>query len=180
MTAATMTTYPHEQTLDAVLRPVHNAWVAEARRSLEPALEPGADFWARWDAVRYLFEDFSERYRLERILVDKLCPLLRPDLGQRLQREGDRLFRLRLELDRIGRRRATAAEMAAGTRDLLERLGLWCAEIELATAEIPGRALPADALELLAGLEAKVPAACPPRTVPPRLHEACARRPAGR
>jgi hypothetical protein len=155
MRAPAMTSAPRgEEPLDAVLRPIHNSWVEEARRFLAPAVEPGADFWTRWAAVRYLADDFRDRYRRERALVDELRPFLRADMAERLSREGDRLFRLRLELDRIGRRRGTAAEVAAGTRDLLEQLGVWCAEIELAAADLTCDALPTDATDLLGHLEA--------------------------
>jgi len=143
-----------EEMLGAVLRPIHNTWVTETRRFLDPATEPGADFWTRWAAVRYLSDDFRDRYRRERALVDQLRPFLRLDVAERLVREGDRLLQLRLELDRIGRRRGTAAEVAAGTRELLEQLGIWCAEIELATAELRGDSLPAGATDLIAHLEA--------------------------
>jgi hypothetical protein len=143
-----------DEPLDAVLQPIHNTWVEETRRFLDPAIEPDADFWTRWAAVRYLSDDFRGRYRRERALVDQLRPFLRLDVAERLVREGDRLFRLRLELDRIGRRRGTGAEVAAGTRDLLEQLGVWCAEIELATASLTRDSLPAGATDLLAHLEA--------------------------
>lgn len=143
-----------EEPLDAVLRPIHNAAVKEARRFLEPALEPGADFWTRWAAVRYICDDFQERYRRERALLDELRPFLRPETAERLAREGDRVFELRLELDRIGRRRATAAQFAAGTRDLLEQLGLWYAEIELAASGITRDVLPVEGTDLIAHLEA--------------------------
>jgi hypothetical protein len=152
-TPATTSVPRGEERLDAVLRPIHNTWVEETRRFLDPAIEPGADFWTRWAAVRYLSDDFRDRYRRERALVDELRPFLRLDVAERLMREGDRLFRLRLELDRIGRRRGTAAEVAAGTRDLLEQLGVWCAEIELAAAGLTRNALPAEAADLLAHLE---------------------------
>lgn len=155
MHAATMTSAPSgEEPVNAVLRPIHDAWVKQARRFLDPALEPGTDFWARWAAVRYIADDFLEQYRREGALVDELRPFLRPEVAERLRREGDRLFRLRLELDRIGRRRGTAVEFAAGTRDLLEQLGAWCAEIELAAAGLTRDALPAEATDLLAHLEA--------------------------
>jgi hypothetical protein len=150
-----MTSAPRgEERLDAVLRPIHNTWVEETRQFLDPALEPDADFWTRWAAVRYLSDDFRDRYRRERALVEQLRPFVRLDVAERLARDGDRLFRLRLELDRIGRRRGTAAEVAAGTRDLLEQLGVWCAEIELATAGLTRDALSAGATDLLAHLEA--------------------------
>jgi len=153
-TLATTSVPRGEESLDAVLHPIHDAWVGEAHRFLDPAAEPDADFWTRWAAVRYLSDDFRDRYRLERALVDELRPFLRLDVADRLVREGDRLFRLRLELDRIGRRRGTAAEVAAGTRDLLEQLGVWCAEIELAVNGLTCDALPAEAIDLLAHLEA--------------------------
>jgi hypothetical protein len=155
MRAATMPSAPSdEETLDATLRPIHDAWVKEARCFLEPALEPGTDFWTRWAAVRYIADDFQEQYHRERALVDELRPFLRPDVAERLQSEGDRVFRLRLELDRMGRRRVTAAEFAGATRALLDRLGVWCAEIELATGGITGDTLPAEGAELLTQLEA--------------------------
>jgi hypothetical protein len=143
-----------EEMLDAVLRPIHNTWVTETHRFLDPAIEPGADFWTRWAAVRYLSDDFRDRYRREQALVDQLRSFLSPVVSERLVREGDRLFRLRLELDRVGRRRGTAAEVATGTRDLVEQLGIWCAEIELAAAGLRCDSLPAGATDLIAHLEA--------------------------
>jgi hypothetical protein len=155
MRTSVMTSAPrHEERLDAVLRPIHNAWVETTHRFLDPAIEADADFWTRWAAVRYLSDDFRDRYRRERALVDRLSPFLRLDVAERLVREGDRLFRLRLELDRIGRRRGTAAEVAAAAQDLLEQLGVWCAEIELAAAGLTRDTLPAEATDLLTRLEA--------------------------
>jgi hypothetical protein len=140
--------------LDAVLRPIHTAWVDEARRFLEPALDPGADFWSRWSAVRYISDDFQVWYRRQRALVYELRPFLAQGVAERLVREGDRVFQLRLELDRLGRRRCTEKEFAAGARDLVKQLGLWCAEIELAAGGITRDDLPAEGAELLGHLEA--------------------------
>jgi hypothetical protein len=107
-----------EQPIDAVLGPIHSDWLAETRGALGPA----SDFWARWVAVRYICDDFQTRYQRERALVDELRPFLLPDAAERLQAEGDRVFQLRLQLDRIGRRRGTAIEFAAGAHDLLEQV----------------------------------------------------------
>lgn len=148
------TAIPGERSLEGVLRPIHNAWLREARRFLEPVLEPGADFWTRWAGVRYLADDFRERYRRERALVDELRPFIGPASAERLQRTGDRLIRLRLEVDRIGRRRGTADQAAVATRDLLAQLAAWCAEIERATASLTCGILPPEATDLLAHLEA--------------------------
>jgi hypothetical protein len=160
MPAATMTspttitaTARGGEPLDFVLRPIHNAAVAEARRFLEPALEPNVDFWTRWAAVRFICDDFQERYRRERALVDEIRPFLLPEVSERLAREGDGVYRLRRELDRIGRRRATAAEFAAAVRDLLEQLVLWYAEIELAASGITRDVLP-KGTDLIGHLEA--------------------------
>jgi hypothetical protein len=127
--------------------------VREARRFLEPALKPGADFWTRWAAIRYLSDDFREQYRLERALVDEIRSFLPAETAERLVREGDVLVRKRLELDRIGRHRGTAQEVADGTRELLEQLGLWLVELELAAARITCGELPSEGAALLAHLE---------------------------
>jgi hypothetical protein len=155
MRTATLTSIPSGETfLDTLLHPIHTAWVEEAHRLLEPALESDADFWTRWAAVRYISEDFQDQYSRERALLDELQPFLRPEVAGRLMRDGDRVFQLRLELDRVGRRRATAAEFAARTRDFLQQLRVWCTEIELAAAWITGDSVPAEGAELLAYVEA--------------------------
>ena len=153
MSAATvLPTRRSEKSLDALLCPIHNAWVEEARRFLEPSLEPDADFWTRWAATRYIADGFQQHYRRERAFVDELRPLLPPVVLERLVREGDRVLRLRLEVDRMGRRRGTAEEFAAATRNLLEQLGLWCTEIELAAHGVTRNALTPGAAHLLAHL----------------------------
>ncbi|HET7471382.1 MAG TPA: hypothetical protein VFJ81_16990, partial [Gemmatimonadales bacterium] len=140
------------------LRGVHDAWVHEARCFLEPAMEPTADFWTRWAAVRYLDDDFRDRYELERGLLAELRPFLGPLTAERLAREGDRLIRLRLELDRIGRRRGTAAEVAGGARALLDQLMRWLAEIEQGVAGLTRDTLAPEGESLLAHMEAARPA----------------------
>jgi hypothetical protein len=154
MTAAPLkTANPGEQPLDAVLRPIHEGWLVDARRYLDPALEPGAEFWTRWAAVRYLNDEFLDRFQWERALVDELRAFLPEDASERLRQEGARLARLRLEFDRIGRRRGTAAEVVATSRDFLEQLALWCAEIEAAAGPIPRESLTTEGATLLAHLE---------------------------
>jgi hypothetical protein len=153
----TLTT-PGEQPLDQALRGVHEAWVQEARRFLDPAMESAADFWTRWAAVRYLDDEFRDRYDLERGLLAELRPFLAPVTAERLAREGDRVFQLRLELDRVGRRRGTAAEVADAARALLEQLVLWLAEIELGVDGLTRDMLAPEGGSLLAHLEAARPA----------------------
>jgi hypothetical protein len=154
--AAVTPTCFREEPLETALRPVHEAWLEEAQHLLLPALEENADFWTRWAAVRYLSDEFQERYRLERAFADELRPLIRPASAQRLDQEGDRVRQLRLELDRMGRRRGTAAEFAGATRRLLEQLGLWCAEEELAARRITRDTLSQEGARLLRRLEANL------------------------
>jgi hypothetical protein len=157
MSAATATPRSRgDEPLEASLRPCHAGWLENARRLVEPALEPNADFWARWAAVRYIADDFREHYRLERALVAELRPFLRPDVAERLVRQAEHVFRLRLDLDRIGRRRGTSEEFAGCARYLLEQLGLWCAEIERASRGITRDALPPEGQQILGHLEAAV------------------------
>lgn len=147
-----------ERPLDQTLRGVHDAWVHEARCFLEPAMEPTADFWTRWAAVRYLDDEFRDRYELERGLLAELRPFLAPVTSERLAREGDRVFRLRLELDRVGRRRGTAAEVADGARALLDQLVLWLTMIEQGVVGLTRDTLAPEGAILLAHLEAARPA----------------------
>ena len=142
------------ESLATALRPIHSRWVGQARRELEDALGPAADGWARWGAVRYLADGFKDRLDWERALVSELRPFLAPVAGERLISGGEQVGRLRLELDRVGRRRGTAAEFAASAGKLLEWLGLWCVEIELAASGIPRTEIPAEGALILAHLEA--------------------------
>ena len=151
MPRVTATPRMPEESLDDTLRPIHRAWLEEARCLLEPSLDPGADFWTRWAAIRYLADDFREQFRLEHGLVNELCPFLPAEASERLLRGGDRILHLRLELERTQRRgrRVVTSELAIRTRDLLEQLGVWCAEIEAAAEEVGPDDLPADAALLI-------------------------------
>jgi hypothetical protein len=144
-------------TLDLVLSPLHEAWVEEARRFLDPASSATAPFWERWSVVRYLNDQFPLRFDLERALVGECRPLLNQHHLDGIEAGADRLARLRLGLDRIGRRRGTAIEFAPLVEEFLLALELWCAEIELATRRIDRGALPQPAARALAHLEAQSP-----------------------
>jgi hypothetical protein len=147
-------TPPGEQPLDQALRGVHEAWIRQARRFLEPALGPRADFWTRWAAVRYLDDEFRDCFDLERRFLAELRPLLAPVTAERLVLEADRVFRLRLEVDRAGRRRGTAEEVAAAAAALLDQLVLWLAEVEQGAVGLTRDILAAEGEMLLGHLEA--------------------------
>ncbi len=157
MRAPAVTATIADSTLDAVLSPVHDAWVEEVRRFLIPATTPTAPFWDRWSVVRYLNDQFLERFGWERALVAELRPFVPQRDMDTLWTGAERVARLRLALDRIGRRRGTAGEFALVTDEFLKALQLWCAEIELVARRIERDALAEEGERILAHLEAARP-----------------------
>ena len=122
------------------LRGFHRLWIAETRRALQPALRTQADFLARWAAVRYLSEDFRERFWIERRLVEQLRTRLPGPVATWLAAQGEQVYSVHLELDRTGRRRGAAPEFAALAEALLNGLGRWLRDIERAAADMPALA----------------------------------------
>jgi hypothetical protein len=142
-----------DESVGAVLSRVHKVWLHETRRFVRPATVPGASFWVRWSAVRYLADQFLGQYRRERALVDELRPFLPPRVFERLCRDGERIGDLQLRLDTIGRRRGTAPQMAGESRELLRLLRRWCTEIERGASGLSQSVLPAEATRLVAELQ---------------------------
>jgi hypothetical protein len=126
-----------EETLDIVLGPSHDAWMAEARQLLVPAARPTAPFCDRWTVIRYLNGRFPGRLRIEHALVSGLRPFVTGAEVDALEAEGDRVSRLHLELDWIGRRSDTAAEFATRTAELLSVLEIWCLDVERVARQVP-------------------------------------------
>lgn len=139
--------------LDAMLSPVHDAWVEEVRRFLLPATTSAAPFWDRWSAVRYMNDEFVAHFALQRSLLTELRPLISSNHLDSIDAGTERVARLRLGLDRIGRRRGTSTEFALMAEELLAALELWCAEIELAVRQVDPDHLPDDGARMLAHLE---------------------------
>jgi hypothetical protein len=144
-----------EERLDAVLAPAHDAWVEEARQVLSPALKAGAESWERWPAVRWLNERFLQRFLTERAWLNELRPMLSRREEEMLTDGEDRIARLRLELDRLARRRGSAADFAAMAREFLGALELWCAEHELAVQRIQYQALSHHAQRVLQAVDGR-------------------------
>jgi hypothetical protein len=86
-------------------------------------------------------------------LIDEVHPFLPPDTAERLTQDGERIGRLQCELDRVGRRRRTAHAVSVVSRELLQLLRSWCANIEKAAGRIPRGLLPAEGNRLVAELE---------------------------
>ena len=151
-----------EETLNVVLGPSHDAWLAEARQLLVPAALPTAPFWDRWPVVCYLNDRFPGRLRTERALVSSLRAFVTADEVDALEAEGDRVFRLHLQLDRISRRSGTAAEFATTTAELLDVLELWCLDVERIGRQVRRDELPEEALQLLNRMGAPARTVCRP------------------
>jgi hypothetical protein len=143
-----------DETLDAILAPTHDAWVQEARQLLAPASAPGAPSWERWPVVRWLNERFLRRFQAERALVNELRPLMTVREEEMVDSGQDRIARLQVGLDRIARRRGSAAEFAAVAEEFLRALEMWCAENELAAHRIRCRSLTRETRRVLEEVEA--------------------------
>jgi hypothetical protein len=144
----------HEDDILApVLRAAHQIWIQETDRFLSPIIVREAPFWERWTAVRHMADQFLGQYRRERALVDELRPFLPPDIVERLTQDGERIGRLQSKLDKVGRRRATARTVSVISRELLELLRSWCADIEKAAGRLPRGMLPEEGNRLVAELE---------------------------
>jgi hypothetical protein len=141
-----------ELTLGPILASAHDLWMAEADIALGPVTDPLATFFQRWTAVRYLWDQFAARFSLEQELLKELHSFVMPGLRERLGMQENRLARLQHDLDRLAHQRGTAREVARKSRDLLEALRLWYAEIEFAAGEIRRNDLSREGLRLLADL----------------------------
>ncbi|HEU5304334.1 MAG TPA: hypothetical protein VFU40_06800 [Gemmatimonadales bacterium] len=130
----------------------HDNWMADGDRFLLPVTHADATFWERWGAMRYVEDELLARFRLERDLVEALRAFLTAEMRERLELQADRLARLLAEFNRLARQRESARELAHTTRELLEALRLWYAEIEFAAGGIRSSDVSTEAIQLLAEL----------------------------
>lgn len=155
MLAPAMTTQPDARsagTLGPRFTGTHDAAMTDADRFLQPVGDAAATFWERWAAVRYVEDQLLGRYHLERTLLAELRAFLTPELRERLEMQTDRLNRLIGEFRRLGRERESARELAHTTRELLDALRLWYAEIEFAVGGVRVADLSGAATRLVAEL----------------------------
>jgi hypothetical protein len=142
-----------EGNLAPLFRAVHRIWIEETTTYLKPLTRPGASFWARWTAVRYLADSFERQFRRERALLEQLRGFLPLTAAEHLTRHAERLSQLQQVLDRMGRRRGTALTVSVIARSLLEALETWCADLEFATRRVQREVLPDAAKDLIEDLE---------------------------
>jgi len=144
-------------TLNTRFTVAHDNWMADGDRFLLPVTNADATFWERWAAVRYVEDQLRQRFQVERLLLEELRAFLTPEMNERLWMQVDRLTRLLGTFGRLGRQRESARELAHTTRDLLEALRLWYAEVELAAGGIRWSDVSREGIRLLAELN---PARC--------------------
>lgn len=101
-------------------------WLDEVRRHIEPAADPGAEFWDRWTAARYAGD------RLLHQLGRRSARLhaRRADLPTGLLQLEHEVHALAADLDELGRRRGTGAAVAARASALLELLPRWAEAVD--------------------------------------------------
>jgi hypothetical protein len=126
--------------------------MADADRFLLPITNADATFLEKWAAMRYVEDQLRERFQLERALLEELRAFLTPEIRERLRMQGDRMSRLIGELNRLGRQRGSARELAHDVRELLDALRLWYAGIEFAASGIRWSDVSREGIRLLAEL----------------------------
>jgi hypothetical protein len=131
---------------------VHDQWMERIARLLAPATSPRATFWERWGAVRFLSDQFEDRFRLEAELAASLAEHLPPSVRVRLRAARVAVERARADLMAAGRRRGTAAQVALLSRRFLDQARRWCATLELATGGLVTDDLSPESRTLIARL----------------------------
>ncbi|HVK00802.1 MAG TPA: hypothetical protein VM365_08040 [Gemmatimonadales bacterium] len=141
-------------TVGDVLATVHETWMEQVATNLAPALSDEADFWSRWAVVRFLSDQFGDRFHLECALLDELDPLLPVQVTGTLASARAGLEHTMADLMITGRRRATGLLTARLARRFIDQLALWCVELEIATGRIDTADLPPEPSRLLTSLQA--------------------------
>jgi hypothetical protein len=138
--------------LAEVLAPLHEHWFAALQDAVDPALQRTATTWDRWTAARYIGDQVAERLEQERRVIE-LMPRLSFSARGQIERGFRTLERVRREIERAGREQRADGLLDHLLARFVELLADWYAAIELATAWVPVDTLPAEALEILTGLE---------------------------
>jgi hypothetical protein len=144
-----MTTTPTADRLDGALAQLHHRWIETVERILGPAITPGAGFWDRWGAVRFLTDQFESFYRLEATLLERLAASLPPAELARLRQSLGEMERTRSRLVGLGRRRGTAVEVSRQATALLALVRRWAQNLEDAARPLGSAEVPPDSKDLL-------------------------------
>jgi predicted DNA repair protein MutK len=112
------------------LQGLHQRWIEEVRRVLDPARANDAGLWMRWRAIQYLKASFTRRFVREQRAVMNLHSQLTGTQATHLWAAGELLTQLLANLSpEIGLcHRQT--EFATTSLTILDALEYWCQQVE--------------------------------------------------
>lgn len=121
----------------AYLAGLHDQWLKEVRRVLEPACDKEAGIWLRWRAIEYLETSFQRRFERERRAVLTLHIRVTSVQADHLWAAGELLTQL---LQGMGRRVGLCQneeQFTAVALTLMSALEYWCRQVEEALGRVP-------------------------------------------
>lgn len=120
----------------AYLQGLHDQWLKEVRRVLEPACDEEAGLWLRWRAIEYLETGFQRRFERERRAVLSLHIRLTSAQASHLWAASELLTQL---LDGLGRRVGLCQhgeQFTAVALTVMSALEYWCRQVEEALGRV--------------------------------------------
>jgi hypothetical protein len=114
----------------AFLQGLHQRWIQEVRRVLDPARAADAGPWLRWRALQYLETGFTRRFERERRAVSSLHGQLTRDQAVHVWAAGELLTQLLGNLEHLVGLCHRGAEFSTASLTLLEALEYWCQQVE--------------------------------------------------
>ena len=115
---------------------LHEQWLEEIRRVLDPAREEGAGIWRRWRALEYVQGGFRRRFERERRAVFSLHERLTADQAGHLWAGAELITQLLDGLRyRIGLCQCDA-DFASVALTLANAIEYWCREVEEALGPV--------------------------------------------
>jgi hypothetical protein len=114
----------------AYLGGIHDQWLQEVRRVLDPAREEAAGIWLRWRAIEYLETGFKRRFERERRAVFSLHGRLSGEQASHLWAGGELVVQL---LNGMGQRVGLcqrAEQFSSLALTVMNALEYWCRQVE--------------------------------------------------
>jgi hypothetical protein len=142
---------PHR--LLPALQREHRQWIRDVVAAVEPASQPDAGTWARWNALRYLQTAFPARLDQERRLVDGMNADLTEAQREILWALGELLDALRQQLDHLIGLCHHAEQFAQVTGKIVTTLRHWCRAVEDGLGPHSVAIMPRQSREVLAQLD---------------------------
>ena len=144
------------------LEAAHRAWLRDLSGRLATVRLPDATVWERSSAVRYLEEEFAQRFRREAGAVNAAADRLPTAEGVRVWALGELIEFLRMYLAGLVPLVQSGPAFARLVNKLLRAFEYWCGEVEAIVAALPAEAVGPDLIrrfeQLPDGADATVPA----------------------